>query len=173
MEPGIVVGDFILVNKAAYWFSPPMLGDVVVFVHPNEKMGQYVKRIVAGPGDRIRIKEDRIILNGKKVIVAAEKDPVLQDGYDYFREEMGSHVYAVRYNPNHFYRITKEELVLKDGQYFVMGDNRDKSYDSRFWGIITREAIVGKVRHVWFSWDYDQVNQQVIFRPSRILKKLN
>lgn len=172
MDPEILSGDFIIVNKLQYRLKNPIAGELAVFAHPKAENGQFVKRIVGIPGDRISIINDRILINGAPLAMESVTDPLLKDGHEYYYESNRGKKYLVRYNPNHFYRSTIPERELKPDEYFVLGDNRDYSYDSRFWGVVSRKLIIGRVEMVWFSLDYTE-SEQITFRPKRTLIPLN
>ncbi len=79
----------------------------------------------------------------------------------------------VRYNPNHFFRADMPARVMRQGEYFVMGDNRDYSYDSRFWGIVSEEQLMAKPWFIWFSYLHKQNPDQYILRTPRIFKRVD
>ncbi len=161
MEPSLMIGDFILVDKVTYHFRKPDRGDVVVFHFPlNEKI-YYIKRVVGIPGDRIQILNGKVYVNGKPCRYQSDGN------YTYY--ESGK-----RYTGKTFYEFlprkgggTKRHKILRigstdettsvtivpKGKYFMMGDNRDESYDSRYWGFVNRNQIVGIARIIFFSWN--------------------
>ncbi len=165
-------GDFILINKLKFYYRSPQRGEIAVFSHPSATSGTFVKRIIAMPGDRIAIKADEIYINGKKLDRRLVTDPHGSDGHEYYLEHNGPSVYRVRYNPNHFFRGDLAEKKLASNQYFVLGDNRDYSYDSRFWGTVPLENFIGSAVWVWFSYTHDQINQQILWRMQRLLKRI-
>lgn len=168
MVPTLRVGDFILVNKFDYGVRLPVLnskviemgqprrGDVVVFRYPPNPQIDYIKRVVGLPGDRVQYKDKVVYINGQpmkqqpqdKAIdlmgIVAAKDKVLI-------EQLGevSHVIAVAPGKQR----AQVDIVIPKGEYFVMGDNRDNSSDSRFWGTVPEENLVGKAFYIWMSWD--------------------
>lgn len=125
------IGDFILVNKLSYKFSKPKHDDIVVFEYPLNPKIDYIKRVIGVPGDVIEIKDKIVYRNGEKL------EP------DYVRYEEGSHL-AIADNV--------EKFTVPDGFYFMMGDNRDNSADSRFWGYVKEDGIVGKAFIIYWSW---------------------
>lgn len=165
MEGTVLIGDHVFVDKLAY--SPPgsvskyllpysevKRGDIVVFRYPIDIRENYVKRVIGIPGDRIRIENKQVILNGKpldepyKVHVREFSVPYL----DNFPDRPDFPVYEPA-RTMIAENVENGELVVPPGKYFCMGDNRDNSADSRFWGFVPRENIVGKPVIIWWSYD--------------------
>lgn len=165
MEGTLLVGDFLLVNKAVYGAEIPGLGirlpaleepergDVVVFTPPHEPRKNYVKRLVGLPGDTLSMAGKVLHVNGR----------ALDEPYARFIDRAGdarhpnmrwqaSHLIASPsdYHPS---RDTWGPLVVPEGSYFVLGDNRDNSEDSRYWGFVRRESIRGRPWFVYYSFD--------------------
>lgn len=146
MEPTLVVGDHILVNKFIYgvripftndrWpvFTQPRRGDVIVFVYPEDRSKDFIKRVVAIGGDTIEIKDKHVILNGKPV----------QDPHAHFFSNV---VYPTEVVP----RDNLKAIKVPEGTLFVMGDNRDHSHDSRFWGFVPVEDVKGEAFIIYYS----------------------
>ncbi len=179
MNPTIVQGDRVFVNKLAYdlkvpfttWhlaqWGNPKRGDIVVFFSPVDGR-RWVKRVVGLPGDQIELVNDRLLINGR----TAEYDPLPGDtGRDVPADKDGLRVYAEEKAggmPSHPITILPQRLALRNfgpasvptGKYFVMGDNRDNSNDSRFWGAVDRNRIVGRASLVVIS-----LNRQHYFEP--------
>ncbi|MDE3186954.1 MAG: signal peptidase I [Acidobacteriota bacterium] len=163
MERTLLVGDFLLVNKQIFapagtlgrWLMPYrdiQRGDIVVFHHPDPSY--LVKRVVGMPGDRIRIENGRVTVNGVTLdepYAAFEPAPP-----NPFRDNFPARIYT---DPNidpgwwlQMQRLTRGgELVVPRGQYFMLGDNRNHSKDSRFWGFVPRQAIVARPLVIYFS----------------------
>ncbi len=153
MEPTLLVGDYLLVNKFAYGIrnpftnsvlistGTPQRGDVVVFIYPQSPDKDYIKRVIGLPGDRIQIIDKKLYINGNLTVI-----PPPSDNPDASR--------AVYSDPE----ITQTErdnfgpVVVPPASYFVMGDNRDKSYDSRFWGFVPVQNLRGRAFVIYFSW---------------------
>lgn len=169
MEPTILVGDRIFVNKLAYdlkvpfttWhlaeWSNPDRGDIVVFFAPNGK--RMVKRIVGIPGDSIELRNNQLLINGKPVNYQAAPqrfnpseltDPA---PYVFAMEKLGVAPHAMMVQPARYAERTFKPVTVPCGQYFMMGDNRDNSGDSRVFGFVQREEIVGKAVGLAFSLD--------------------
>lgn len=178
MMPTLLTGDFILVNKFDYGlrlpitnsklieFSKPERGDVIVFRYPNYEKNpgysgvDFIKRIVALPGDEISYKKDQLTINGKMVEVKKIAPYVAVDSgkpmnnYGLVRELIDSAGYDILLNPKgHSKEIPK--ITIPEGHYFVMGDNRSHSSDSRFWGLVPEEYIIGKAIGIWMHWDWN------------------
>ncbi|MBT8335058.1 MAG: signal peptidase I [Gemmatimonadetes bacterium] len=166
MEGTLLIGDFLLVNKAVYGaeipgtglhlpaFAEPHRGDVVVFNPPHEPTKNYVKRLVGEPGDTLEMRDKRLFVNG-----AAVEEPyvrIVDPSGDAMHSDMKrwqvEHVIAAptSYAPS---RDTWGPIVLPDSAYFVLGDNRDNSEDSRYWGFVDRDDIRGRPWFVYYSFD--------------------
>jgi len=166
MIPTLLVNDFILVNKFTYGLrlpvtntkilsiNEPKRGDVMVFIPPNDKR-YFIKRVIGLPGDEIRVIDNVLYINGvemKQELVAEE--PPGKPASFVMKEDLvegGTHIMQKRVYPSllglHFgYRVP-------EGHYFMMGDNRDNSSDSRVWGPVPEDHIVGKAVAVWMHWD--------------------
>lgn len=148
MIPTLLIGDHILVNKFIYGieipftdkkiliFRKPHRGDIIVFKYPENPKKDFIKRVVAIGGDVIEEKDKAIYLNGQRVI----------EPYAYH--------YDKYVRPNGFDpRDNFGPLVVPEGKVFVMGDNRDQSYDSRYWGFVDLKDIRGKALIIYWSWD--------------------
>jgi len=198
MIPTLMIGDFILVNKMAYGFklpfsdffgdpvylvgkSNPKRGDVVVFKYPKDPSVNYIKRVIGLPGDTIEIKNKIIYINGtpidvKDVTSAEQGKKILEDMDDKFKghnlklleTKTGEHAHIIQQDNDNFYKVDYEKLTVPEGKFFCMGDNRDFSYDSRFWGFVPHEYIKGRALFVWFSFILPFSENEVKFRPWRI-----
>ncbi|UOD35333.1 signal peptidase I [Deferribacteraceae bacterium V6Fe1] len=145
----LLIGDHILVNKAAYLFTEPKRGDVIVFEYPIEPEKDFIKRVIGLPGDKIKMENKKIYINSKQLnesYVRYESDFV-------FKGE----------NP----RDNFDEFTVPKGKYFVMGDNRDSSFDSRYWGFVSKDMIKGKALLIYWSW---QFSPKFELRLNRVLK---
>ncbi len=136
MIPTLLVGDHILVNKFIYRFGDPKRLDVVVFKFPLDPKKDYIKRVIGLPGDRVEIINKVVYINGKPL-----KEPYVQ--------HTDPHIIPRGVQPRDNYG----PVVVPKGHYFVMGDNRDSSYDSRYWGFVARKAFIGKALIIYFSWN--------------------
>jgi len=152
MENTLLVGDHIFVNKFIFGYhipftkgrilqlTSPNRGDIIVFVFPEDKSKDFIKRVVGIPGDTVEVREKKLYVNGAPV---EEKyvqyaDGTMIDGLVRSRDTLP----PVRVPPN---------------KLFVMGDNRDRSYDSRFWGFVDMDAVIGKAMIIYFSVDWNKV----------------
>jgi signal peptidase I len=163
MLPTLQIGDFILVSKYHYGLRLPVLGtkivpvndpvrgDVVVFKYPNDPSVNYIKRVVGLPGDIVRYQDKIVYLNGKPQMqeLLAKLPPRAPETllYNEMLGEVTHEIYNKVQAPN---RVG--EWTVPAGHYFVMGDNRDNSNDSRYWGFVPDEMLVGKAFAVWMHW---------------------
>ncbi len=166
MENTLLVGDFLLVNKAVYGaeipgtplripaFTEPRRGDVVVFTPPHDPTKSYVKRVVGIPGDTLEMRDKVLLRSGLEV----------PEPYAYHTDRFGDAIHPdMAWQSHHLiastsprYHPTRDNwgpLVVPEGQYFVLGDNRDNSEDSRYWGFVPRVAIHGRPWFVYYSFD--------------------
>lgn len=180
MMPTLLIGDFILVNKYAYGVRLPVLntkvidigepqrGDVVVFKYPQNPSIDYIKRVIGVPGDRIDYRRKVLHINGEPtrqtpigrysgVGASAYENGALEimEGLDEVE-----HSILVRPAAPDFasgcQQLLRGAIMVPEGHYFVMGDNRDNSNDSRCWGFVPEENLVGRAFGIWMSWDGDR-----------------
>jgi len=167
MERTLLVGDWLLVNKAVYGaqvpftglrmpaFEEPERGDVVVFKYPLDESESYVKRVVGLPGDAVAMRVGELYVNGQRQ--TEEYVQHSQPGGDYYdpqfewqRNYVAPEIDISTYQPT---RDDWGPIMVPDGQYFVMGDNRDNSQDSRYWGFVDRGLIKGRPLFIYYSYD--------------------
>lgn len=198
MRPTLVVGDYLFVTKYSYGYSNhslpfsanlfagrilgsvPRRGDVVVFANPNDNGSDYVKRVVGLPGDHIRLRDGRLLVNGQPVRLEREgaDDPAqiyretLPDGRSYEIEKMTDQGFA----------NNTPDYAVPPGALFTLGDNRDNSLDSRFMaghgpGFVPIENVIGKAAFIYFSvegdhawWQFDKWPHDI--RWSRVLSTI-
>lgn len=163
MEPTLLVGDFLLVEKQVgpetwpHIFAPlgeVHRGDIVIFRYPVDPAMHLVKRVVGLPGDRIRLREGRVFVNGRVLDEPyAIYTPAPEDSYrdEFPRMDRADPGVDARWWAEMRSRIVNGELVVPQDSYFVLGDNRNNSEDSRYWGFVPRAAIVGKPVLIYFS----------------------
>lgn len=144
MKPALVPGDHIVVQLGTYEAGDLRFGDVIVFEYPEDPTKDFVKRVIALGGQVIEIRDKTVIIDGK----------TLNEPYTVFTSS--------RIIPGD--RIPRDNLPptrIPDGTVFVMGDNRDESHDSRFWGPVPANVIRGKVLYVYWSKDYDRIGKSI------------
>lgn len=171
MERTLLSGDFLFVNKAVYGaqipgtearlpaFGEPARGDVIVFSYPRDPALNYVKRVVGMPGDTVAMRRGRVWVNGNPLDepYAQRTDPahdVTDPQFAWQRGYLADRAVEVRRR----YRPTRDSwgpLIVPPDRYFVLGDNRDNSADSRYWGFVERRAVKGRPLLVYFSFDRD------------------
>jgi signal peptidase I len=156
MKPTLLVGDFILVNKLVYRFSEPQRGDIVVFKYPIDPNIDFIKRIIALPGEQVEVRNNQVFINGKPLplieVGRREENGVRKVIYEEVLPEGIKHKVQF-YEDFPFSKRDFGPVVVPPNHYFVMGDNRDNSEDSRYWGFLPRENIVGKAFVIYFSGD--------------------
>lgn len=167
-------GDFILVYKTAYGnygtfglryatsVTPrrPSRGDIMVFLFPGDPNVFYAKRVVGLPGDELSIRGRDLVINGRHVAhkYLGEFTYKSFNGetlhYEHYHESLGASTHEILIlNQNQTTR--REYYIVPDGHYFVMGDNRDMSNDSRYWGFLPEDNLIGKAVYIWFSFGPD------------------
>lgn len=166
MIPTLKIGDFILVNKFTYGIRLPVIrnkvinvndpkrGDVMVFFPPHRPTTYYIKRIVGMPGDEVRYDNNVLYINGEQqpqTLVASL--PPGNPRFQLMKETVGGVEHDMRKHVVPGRLSVAGQWVVPEGHYFMMGDNRDNSSDSRDWGPVSEDAIVGKAFAVWMHWD--------------------
>jgi signal peptidase I len=150
MEDTLIIGDCLLINKFIYGIripftdlrlpalSEPQRGEVIVFKYPEDRSKEFIKRLIGLPGDEIQIKNKQVYVNGSRYQNPHEihKDPQLLPPGTTVRDNFGP-------------------IRVPENAFFMMGDNRDNSYDSRFWGFVPRADLVGPAFIKYWSWDQD------------------
>lgn len=164
MVPTLLVGDQLVVNKFIYGIkipyfrntilsiTDPQRGDIVVFIYPQDRSLDFIKRVIGTGGDKIEIKDKKIFINGK----------VFTDNIGIYSDKM---IYPASLQP----RDNFGPVTVPKGSLFVMGDNRDESMDSRFWGFVDLKDVQGKAFIIYWSWNPDEQN----IRWQRLGKLLN
>jgi signal peptidase I len=141
MEPTILIGDHILVSKRAYQEQAPRRGDLVVYLYPQDPSREFVGRVAAVGGDRIEIRDKQLFVNGR----AADEPYIVHNDPE---------VMPAGNTANPFQqRDQVPPLVVPEDFSFVLGDNRDNSLDSRFWGPLDNSLVTGRPTSVYWSWD--------------------
>jgi signal peptidase I len=169
MMPTLLIGDFILVNKFDYGMRLPVLhnkvienktpsrGDIVVFRYPEDPSIPFIKRVVGLPGDKVSYHNKTLYINDISITQVlsgrynAHGSGFMMDGVSLRVENLGDIEHEILISPT---RPSQElEVIVPDGHYFVLGDNRDNSKDSRFWGFVPDENLVGRAFMIWMNWD--------------------
>lgn len=192
MIPTLLIHDHIVVNKMAFGFklpfgrsflfhwSEPMIGQIVVFRYPENPDIYFIKRILAVAGDELSIENGELKINGKAVAVSSVEAPHLtgdEEDFDYFSEILHEH------DPSHLIRYEKNRwrdrfsTKVPEGHFFVMGDNRDQSNDSRVWGFVPIDNLIGTAQMIWLSCEETLSSTPMLCNPqtlrwSRLLKKV-
>lgn len=175
LEPTLLTGDFILVNKFKYGLRLPLLhnkifsnnepqrGDIMVFRWPPNPSINFIKRVIGLPGDQVNYINKELYVNGQKIpqeflntsLVEGENGnewQALEKEEDLLGVKHKIYIDSAKQSRDYNY------IVVPPGMYFVMGDNRDDSADSRYWGFVPEKNIVGKAMLVWMSWDSNKTN---------------
>ncbi|MGB5487652.1 MAG: signal peptidase I [Lysobacterales bacterium] len=174
MIPTLLVGDFIVVNKFSYGIRLPVLnkkiidigepdrGDVVVFRYPKDTSINFIKRAVGLPGDTITYRDKRLFINGEEVKETAAgrfgssnvKCTTPAVDASLFWEQLGNANHNILLHDRSGSR--NGQWVVPEGHYFMMGDNRDRSNDSREWGFVPEENILGRAVGIWLNFDFEK-----------------
>jgi len=179
MIPSLYIGDFILVNKFAYGVKVPVLnkvifemdkpkrGDVAVFKYPRDPSIDYIKRVVGIPGDHVAYYKKVLYVNGKQIetkSVGEYSGPgEFNPAKEYTENLLGveHNILIIPSKPVGF----EGEYIIPEGHYFMMGDNRDNSNDSRYWGVVAEKYLVGKAFMIWMHWDsgisFERIGQSI------------
>lgn len=191
LEPTVMPGDFIVVNQFAYGLRLPVLnkkilevgepktGDIALFRFPPDPTINYVKRVIGVPGDRVVYKHKQLTINGKLMPQTLVKETVDMDPdrapvpvYEKM-EDLAGVKHPIYVWPEGG-SDTDFDIVVPEGMYFMMGDNRDNSLDSRKWGFVPEANLIGKAFGIWMSWDASpQVPFYQKIRWDRIGKKVH
>jgi signal peptidase I len=198
MIPTLMIGDFILVNKMSYGLKVPFShalsepiyitgpknperGDVIVFKYPQDPSVFYIKRVIGVPGDTVEGKDKVVYINGEPVPhTPVNGDKIMKEMDDkfkamklqFFEGTMGKKKHIYQVDEDNYYKTDFEKTTVPEGYFFVMGDNRDYSYDSRYWGFVPHRHIKGKAILVWFSMIFPWNDDTTKFRYWRIGNKL-
>ncbi len=172
MENTLLVGDYLLVDKIHFapqglWgkvepYTPIRHGDIIVFRYPVNPAQHFVKRVIGLPGDRVRLVDKQVFINGKPI----REDYAIHRGFgrDDYRDQFPNGSFITPDVDLHWHAqlrryVSNGELVVPPGRYFALGDNRDNSDDSRYWGFVPRENIIGRPLLIYWSLrDPDQID---------------
>ena len=174
MMPTLLEGDFILVNKYDYGIRLPVLnlkviergfpqrGDIVVFRYPENPSIPYIKRIIGLPGDVVEYRDKHVYINGEEMrqeqagAGAAPVPGIFGDGPSHRVEGRGAMSHDILVDPRR--SGPESRWAIPDGHYFVMGDNRDNSRDSREWGLVPDGNLIGRAFFIWMNWSFNRKN---------------
>jgi len=179
--------DLVLGEKSfdpVYLFgkSAPKRGDVVVFKYPKDLSVNYIKRVIGLPGDTLEIRNKVVYINdlpitpnefdGKKIM--DDMDDKFK-GYNlkFYHVKTGEHEHVIQQDSDNYFKVDFDKITIPEGKFFVMGDNRDFSYDARYWGFVSFEQIKGRAMFVWFSFIFPFGENPMKFRPGRIGTMIN
>lgn len=172
MMPTLLTGDFILVNKFTYGIRLPVLdqkiieisspkrGDVVVFRAPPDPATPYIKRIIGLPGDKITYKNKTVFINQEQIpqerlgVYTGLRSGANMTGVEHIQELLPGAPHEILIDPD-TPRRGEGQFVVPQGHYLVLGDNRDNSHDSRFWGFVPDKYLIGKAFGIWLHLDWN------------------
>lgn len=155
----------------------PKRGDVVVFKYPKDLSVNYIKRVVGLPGDTLEIRNKVVYINDKPIAPAEFDGKKIMDDMDdkfkgynlkFYKVKTGEVEHVIQQDSDNYYKVDFDKITVPQNNYFVMGDNRDFSYDARYWGFVSHEQIKGKAMFVWFSLIFPFGDNPAKFRPWRI-----
>ncbi len=179
MVPNLLINDHILVNKSSYglrvpfvdrWLAQwkqPQRGDIVVFKYPENPDIHYVKRLIGLPGEEVTVLNGRVEINGRNFEHTPFESSANEKEFSYFTENNGRISYVVRFL---YSEAHGEPQVFKipEGHFFFMGDNRDQSSDSRFWGPVAGHFVVGRAWLIWLSCEGTLPTMTFVCDPSQL-----
>ncbi len=196
MIPTLFIGDHIFVNKFSYGFkipfsdilfeepvfvtdhSLPKRGDVIVFKYPKDESVNYIKRVIGLPGDTIAIRKKELMINDRPVREVAHDSAAMLSGIDsetdrktlnLYMADMDGIKHPLLHDGRDMWGSDWGPTTVPAGSIFVMGDNRDRSSDSRMWGFVPQKNVKGKAMFIWLNFVLGLAdNQKFSFRPGRI-----
>jgi signal peptidase I len=160
MVPSLLVGDRLVADGWAYWGHDknPKRGEIVVFDYPRDHSVKYVKRVIGVPGDTVELRQGELYLNGRPVPQQRTSAGARRtaDGWEQteFLETLDNTSHPI-YRTQPMAHTDFGPVTVPEGNYFVMGDNRDRSSDSRVWGYVKREEILARMQYIYFSRDQE------------------
>lgn len=158
MLPNLLIGDRLVADGWAYWKHEPQRGDIVVFDYPKDPSIKYVKRLIGVAGDVVELREGELYLNGKMVEQNRTDRPIVNEkGWEHteFLENLDGVKHTI-FRAQPMSNGNFGPVTVPEGKFFMMGDNRDRSSDSRVWGFVSRDQIIARMRYIYFSWDSEK-----------------
>lgn len=188
MVPNLLIHDHIVVKKYSYGLKPPIgdgwiykfrepkRGDIIVFRYPDNRDVFFIKRLIGLPGDRIKVQNGQITVNDKPWGLTPINDVKFEnpEEFNYFSESVepsqaGDKPHIIRlYSSEEHIDQDEKEFIVPEKSFFAMGDNRDESHDSRFWGSIPEEYLVGRASLIWMSCEETLESAPFICDPLRL-----
>lgn len=162
--------------------SDPKRGDVIVFKYPVDTSVNYIKRVIGVPGDVLEIRNKIIYINEKPVLVKEINGDKIKNDLDersknsnlkFYNSTLDDHIFIIQQDVDNLYSSQFDKITIPEGKFFVMGDNRDSSYDSRFWGFVPRDYIRGKAIYIWFSMTFPGEKEEIKIKWKRIFESIN
>ncbi len=154
MESSLYIGDRFYADLSAYHTESPSRGDVVIFIFPRDGVTLYIKRCVAIPGDTVEIVNKKLFINGSPAI-----EPTTKQFTD--TTATGESIVLPRQHSGVNSRDNFGPIVVPESNFFMLGDNRDNSFDSRFWGTVPRDMILGKAVRIYYSPDWSRIGLKI------------
>lgn len=184
MYPNVIAGDHIMVDRMAYKHSDPKRGDIIVFRYPKDESFYYIKRVVGIPGDTVTVTGPKVTVTGTQIAYSPLPDHELArfrtletdvnlrnaDASSYLKETLDTASYVIIYKNDS--STASESFTVPADSYFVLGDNRDFSNDSRFFGFVPRENVIGKSKFIWLHLAINEDTSPFRFLRNRIGKRL-
>lgn len=182
MVPTLLVGDYIIVSKLEFKlkipftniaivnFDRPKRGEVVVFKYPKDRSTDFIKRVIALEGDTVEVKNNVLYINGEEEKLNKIPTPEKMQGFSYYRSE--KYAYTIRFLDSNYLKADMNKRTIGKDKVFVLGDNRDYSYDSRFWGEVNMHDIIGSPKLIWFS-AYFGKDGEIKVNRNRFMKQLD
>lgn len=181
MLPNLQIHDHVLVKKFSYgikvpfsdaWvfrWGMPQRGEITVFKYPKQPGVYFIKRVIGLPGDEIFFKEGILSLNGESwKQIPIDVPPGADENFDYFEELSGLGKHIVRYRKGHLRSDEEFTVKLLENEYFVMGDNRDESMDSRYWGPVTVGLLVGRAWRIVIGCEETLASNSMLCNPATL-----
>ncbi len=181
MLPNLHIHDHVLVKKFSYglkipfsnvWliqWGKPQRGEIAVFKFPKQPTVFYIKRVIGIPGDDLTFKSGILTINGEEWKQSTIEAPADADShFDYFEESSGPEKHTIRYRIGNLKSDEEFSIKLQDGEYFMMGDNRDESMDSRYWGILPEKLLVGRAWKIVIGCEETLPSNSMLCNPATL-----